>query len=245
MPQPPASDPNHPMLDNPFWHALTTEHAHFAIGDEHARRYPAQVSPIVALAHGDEAGYAALKQIVAPGEMVGGWGFVPPFPAPWRFVFGGVGWQMICPQPMADRPLAPDSADTEVVILGLADAEEMMALVALAQPGPFMARTVEMGRYLGIRVAGQLVSMAGERARLSGYCEISAVCTHPDHLGKGYASHLVTRLVNTNFEQGILSFLHVDSANVRALGMYEHLGFVHRRSIKIAAIQYTDDVETP
>lgn len=202
MPQPTASDPNHPLLDNPFWHALTTEHAHFAIGDEHALRYPAQVSPIVALAHIDEAGFAALKQIVAPGEMVAGWGCAPPFPAPWRFVFGGTGLQMICPQPLADRPLAPDNADTEVVILGPGDVEEMMALVALTKPGPFMPRTGEMGRYFGVRVAGQLVSIAGERACLPGYREISAVCTHPDHLGKGYASHLVSRLVNTNFDRG-------------------------------------------
>ena len=216
-----------------------------AVGDEHARRYPAQVSPIVALAHVDEAGYAALKQIVAPGEMVSGWGFTPPFPAPWQFVFGGTGLQMICPQPPADRPLAPGSADTQVVILGPGDAEEMLALVALTEPGPFMPRTMEMGRYFGVRVAGQLVSMAGERACLPGYQEISAVCTHPDHLGKGYASHLVSRLVKINFERGILSFLHVSDANTRALGMYEHLGFVHRRSINIAAIQYTDDVETP
>lgn len=228
--------------------ALTTEHAHFAIGDEHARRYPAQVSPIVALAHVDEAGYAALKQIVAPGEMVGGWGFASPFPAPWQFVFGGTGLQMICPQPPADRPLAPGNADTQVVILGLADAEEMMCSGGVGPARPLHAP--HGGDWAAISasafgVAGQLVSMAENGRACPVIGKPSAICTHPDHLGKGYASHLVTRLVKTNFERGILSFLHVDSANARAVGLYEHLGFVLRRTIKIAAIQYTDDVETP
>lgn len=239
MPQPTTSTADHPMLDNMYWHALTTEHAHFAIGDDHARRYPAQVSPIVAMARHDEAGFAALKKIVGPKEMVGGFGFTPPFPEPWTLVFSGEGVQMVCTHPIAERPLA-DTADLEIVTLGLADAPEMLALVALTEPGPFMPRTVEMGRYLGIRMAGQLVAMAGERARLPGYTELSAICTHPDHVGKGYATHLTANLINTNFDRGITSFLHVSSENPRAKGLYEYLGFVHRRAFTVSAFQYSE-----
>src|SRR5580704_11855881 len=64
-----------------------------------------------------------------------------------------------------------------------ADVPEMLALTKLTNPGPFGTRTHEMGDYFGIRVAGTLAAMAGERLRLQGYTEVSAVCTHPDHLG--------------------------------------------------------------
>ena len=36
---------------------------------------------------------------------------------------------------------------------------------------------------MGIRWQGKLVAMAGERLKVPGYTELSAVCTHPEHAG--------------------------------------------------------------
>jgi predicted GNAT family acetyltransferase len=74
----------------------------------------------------------------------------------------------------------------------------MLALTKLTNPGPFGSRTHEMGDYFGIRIAGTLAAMVGERLKLPGYTEISAVCTHPDHLGHGYASVLIAKLVDAS-----------------------------------------------
>ena len=64
----------------------------------------------------------------------------------------------------------------------------MLALAAATEPGPFLPETIRMGRYFGTRSRdGRLMAMAGERLRLNGFTEISAVCTHPDFRGQGHA----------------------------------------------------------
>ena len=47
------------------------------------------------------------------------------------------------------------------------------------QPRPLRPRTPLLGSYLGIREGGRLVAMAGERMRVPGYVELSAISTHP------------------------------------------------------------------
>ena len=114
----------------------------------------------------------------------------------------------------------------------------MLALTKLTMPGPFGARTREMGDYFGIRGAGTLAAMAGERLRLPGYTEISAVCTHPDHLGRGYASALMEMLMERICSRGELPFLHVRSENARAIQVYERLGFRIRASLHYVVLRH-------
>lgn len=83
----------------------------------------------------------------------------------------------------------------------------------------------------GIRQEGRLVAMAGERMRMTGFSELSAVCTLPGYTGLGYAQRLISLLCRQQVAAGITPFLHVAKANQRALGLYEHLGFRHRRDI--------------
>ena len=78
----------------------------------------------------------------------------------------------------------------------------MIELTALTKPGPFGTRTHELGLYVGIRDQGRLVAMAGERLKVPGYTEISAVCTHPDHVGKGYAAALMAEVMQRIRERG-------------------------------------------
>ena len=79
----------------------------------------------------------------------------------------------------------------EILTLGVDDVPDMLALTELTKPGPFSARTHELGTFLGIRVDGELVAMTGERMKPGNYTEMTAVCVHPSHRGRGYAQMLL------------------------------------------------------
>jgi predicted GNAT family acetyltransferase len=132
---------------------------------------------------------------------------------------------------------APPPAKQIIVDLSVSHIDEMLALVELTKPGPFLRRTPELGSYLGIHEAGQLVAMAGERLRPLGYTEISAVCTHPEYRGRGYASSLVFALIQKITKRDETPFLHVRAENVGAVRLYEKLGFKTRRIINIAIVK--------
>ncbi len=127
-----------------------------------------------------------------------------------------------------DARLEPNRKSYDFIELGQTDVAEMVELATLTKPGPFDTRTREMGTYLGIREGGKLVAMAGERLKLPGYTEISAVCTHPEHLGHGYAGFLMTILAERIRGRGETPILHVRAENARAVQLYERLGFRRR-----------------
>jgi predicted GNAT family acetyltransferase len=137
----------------------------------------------------------------------------------------------------------PNSKPNEVsgmVELGHQDSAEMLALATLTKPGPFGTRTHELGSYVGIRHEGQLVAMAGERLKVPGYTEVSAVCTHPDHAGKGYARVLMTEIMQRIREHGETPMLHVRADNTRAIELYERLGFQIRKRMHFAVLRRTE-----
>ncbi len=124
-----------------------------------------------------------------------------------------------------------------VVKLTPADVPEMLHLAELTKPGPFAARTIALGSYIGIRSGGQLVAMAGERMKFDGFTEISAVCSHPDHRGRGLSSLLVSTLMRQILERSETPFLHVFDDNTRASALYRKLGFTRRRSITVTVLR--------
>jgi len=216
-------------LDNAVWHALTTHHAGFADVAGTARRYRPDVSVFGAVEHFDDDAWNDLAALARPGRPAVL--FRPDLPEPppgWTRLGGGVGHQMVL------RELAavdvPDARS-----LGPADAPEMMALVELTRPGPFAMRTVELGGYLGVFDDGQLVAMAAERLHLPGFCEISAVCTRPDHRGRGLAAGLTALVARAIEARGEQPFLHHASENHPARRVYESLGFEFRRTVGFAA----------
>ena len=105
------------------------------------------------------------------------------------------------------------------------DVEEMIQLALLTKPGPFASRTIEFGHYYGIFESGQLVAMTGQRLHPYHYAEISAVCTHPNYLGKGYAAALIQHQITLIMSMGQKPFLHVRADNERAIALYHRLGF--------------------
>jgi ribosomal protein S18 acetylase RimI-like enzyme len=214
---------------NPIWQAATTRQQHLAYGDGPARRYYTDVVPLAALADDSPEAIAALTAMVEPGERV--WFFEEPpalDPQQWRESNRIPGYRMVLDHlpphqlPSDERQLAPPSEmlDTK------RDAAAMNALKAIAFPGFFGMRTPEMGRYRGIRIGGELIAMAGERLAIPGYREVSAVCTHPAHLGRGYAQRLTREATETILADGDIPFLHVAGGNARAIAVYERLGYV-------------------
>ncbi|MGC4932666.1 GNAT family N-acetyltransferase [Gordonia sp. DT30] len=121
--------------------------------------------------------------------------------------------------------------------LGPSDVGEMLDLVRLTRPGPFFERTIEMGTYLGIRIDGRLIAMAGERLRPPGWTEISAVCVHPEHRRRGLAATLVTAVGAHVRSQGRIPFLHAAAGNENAIRLYDHLGFRLRRNVSLTRLR--------
>ena len=211
-------------LDNPVWSCLTTRHAHLALGDALARRYPVDISPIAGLPDVGTANIAALEALVDVGDTMTTAGpYVPSLRSNWETLHESAVTQMI----RADSAPLPE-ADADVSALGPNDVSEMQALVELTQPGPFRPRTIELGRFLGIRENGKLVAMAGERMWIGDFHEVSGVCTHPAVQGRGYAKALMARVINRMLRAGETPFLHVESPNARAIDVYRALGFVKR-----------------
>lgn len=222
----------HP-LDNPFWSALTTRQAHFALGGARARRYPPDISPIAALPAAGPENVAALRDLVAIGDDAGLVGpHAPALPDDWDVLYESTIVQMIRP---GEAPLP--EGDAGVVRLGAADVAEMLALVDATKPGPFRTRTIELGHYIGVREGGRLVAMAGERSCTGAFHEVSAVCTHPDAQGRGLARGLIGRVVNRMLRAGETPYLHVDSRNPRAIDLYLALGFVRRAEFPLLHAQ--------
>jgi len=116
----------------------------------------------------------------------------------------------------------------------------MLDLVARAQPGPFRKRTIDLGRYLGIRTEdGRLVAMAGERLRMPGWTEVSAVCTDPEFRGKGLGARLTLAVAAGILARGELPFLHTVHDNDNAIRLYERLGFEHSGDVVFASFRHT------
>jgi GNAT superfamily N-acetyltransferase len=191
----------HP-LDDPVRASLTGAHAHLAQRRGNILRYPPDLAPFVSIPHrptaADWADAAAL--LSSDGEPAPMRLLVAP-PDDWSFANRYAGVQMVGDGIKAEP-------DDEAIPLGPADVPEIRDLVARTEPGPFRARTVELGTYLGIRREGVLVAMAGERMHPPGWSEISAVCTDEAHRGQGLATRLIGAIAAVIAQRGEVPFLH-------------------------------------
>ncbi|MFI0961099.1 GNAT family N-acetyltransferase [Streptomyces sp. NPDC021080] len=227
----PSPSPTAPhILDNAVWAALTGPHAHLAERVGRAARYPRDVSPFAAVADpADPRSWDDLAELVGPGTLTPVTG-VQAVPVGWSVEQSGEGVQLTATA-LRSEP-AP-----EAVRLGPADVPEILELIALTRPGPFLPRTVELGTYLGIREDGRLIALAGERLRPPGWTEISAVCTRPGHRGRGLATRLVRAVAAGIGERGDTPFLHAAAENTNAIRLYESIGFTLRRRTRFMLVR--------
>ncbi|CAL1518766.1 GNAT family N-acetyltransferase [Chitinophaga sp. MM2321] len=223
------------ILDNPAWGSLISEHKHFAEGTDRVKRYRNSIVPFVACRDAGEDSMEDINPWISAGESFYIIGELPVLPKDWK-----VESELPCAQmlltPGWSLPL-PEEDDVTISLLGDADATAMYELINSVQPGYYNPDTRLLGTYYGIRQQGKLVAMAGERMRMTGFCELSAICTDPAYTGKGYAQRLITQLCRRHVAAGIASFLHVSLLNERAIRLYEHMGFTYRRSISFTKVK--------
>jgi predicted GNAT family acetyltransferase len=179
----------------------------------------------------DEA-LAALTALVGAGEQVYQLQ-VPTITVPPGLIALKQAWGV---QMVAEQPLTVAEDESDIVPLGDDDAAEMLALATLTQPGPFLARTHRMGRFVGIRIDGRLAAMAGERFRFPGWTEVSGVCTHPDFRGRGLARRLSQHVAARIALRDDVAFLHAWRDNTSAIRLYEQLGFTWRTDVHVAVL---------
>ncbi|MGI5170923.1 GNAT family N-acetyltransferase [Spirillospora sp. CA-253888] len=218
-------------LDDPVGESLRGHHRHLARRVGRAAGYLPQVATFCAVpADPGPAEWADLARLLGRDELADLFSGPATPPEDWEPVFSLDGVQMISPAGGLPGPADTGSA-LEPVELGVRDVPEMLKLAARTQPGPFWPRTRELGTYLGIRRNGALVAMAGERLHPPGWTEISAVCTAPEARGQGHAARLVRALAAGITRRDERPFLHVASANIGAIALYERLGFEVRKQV--------------
>ena len=232
VPVSPAPAAGEAVLDNPAWSSLTGAHRHLAIGNEHVLRYPSDVSPFVGVRDWEHPEvWDAILDVFGHDAVVSVSHADPVLPEGWRPEFSIPGVQLVQTERLAPQP------EPEAVELGAADSAEMLALIELTRPGPFEARTHELGRYVGIRRQGELIAMAGERLHPAGWTEISAVAVHPEHRRQGLASRLVLDVAFHIQQRGDRALMHASAANTVAIAGYEKLGFSLRRRLTFGAVR--------
>ena len=222
----------HP-LDRPVLSALAGRQAPLALRRGGAVRFDPAFAMFAALEEVSPRSLADLAHLVAAHGDVALVEADEPPPVPGTAVAArGVLTQMV-----ADRPVAEAEPDGFAIIpLTEADAPEMLALALLTQPGPFFSRTHELGDFIGVKVGGRLAAMAGERMRPDGFTEVSGVCTHPDHRGRGHAAVLTRRVTAAIQARGETAYLHVYAHNAVAIRLYEQLGFSIRREMLMTSL---------
>lgn len=228
------------LLDNPAWNAMNSGNSHLALGNDRAKFFPADVGPFAGLKNYDEPSFSELYDLVPNGRIVA----IPSknklaIPKYWQIKNTYDIIQMIFNKTYLTSKTYP-----EIIPLGKQHIAQMIELTKLTQPGPFLQRTIEFGNYTGIFNSDRLIAMAGQRMHANEYVEISAVCTHPDFAGKGYASSLILNQVDKIVQEGNIPFLHVKADNKSAINLYKRLGFTVRSEIYIYVLQKGDERKT-
>jgi GNAT superfamily N-acetyltransferase len=224
------------LLDNPIWHALITEQSKLAVGDKLARTYQPEIGPLSGIVEESTGAYESLRSLAVKSGPLGLFLSRPYEGQPgWKLLRGEPLNQMIFSGSGSSKP-NPFPSHAEIRPLLSTDVPAMVELAKLTEPGPFRNRTNELGAFFGIFESSRLLAMAGERMRVPGFIEVSAVCTHPDARGRGYARTLMSTVMDDIFKQGATPFLHV-LPNNPAIRIYESLGFIQRRVLHLAVIK--------
>ncbi len=211
------------LLDNPVYNALLSGEAQKAQGSQEVKYFEREVSPFAGFREEYKDGFEELYSLLPPGrEILYATRKKIQIPKQWKLLRQIEGLQFVL---SAKKSTGPGITNQTLVPLEPKHADEMVALAALTRPGPFDKRTIEFGNYFGIFENQKLVAMTGQRLHVHQYTEISAVCTHPDYLGKRYASILLDHQTGLILKAGQIPFLHVKSDNERAIFLYERIGY--------------------
>lgn len=216
-------------LDHPVWNSLSETHAKFAINYGTTQFYHPDYCPFGGFIDFENTNEAT-NQYARLAENFFIVGEKPELAAGLR-----IAKELVCLQMIIDKKI-PFEIETEIIQLTNEHTNQLLELVNLVQPGYFKNKTSMLGDYFGIFKDNQLIAITGERMKMNAYTEVSAIITHPDHTGKGYAKQLITHVVNRIFDENKIPYLHVVESNFGAIKLYEKLGFVTRRKMSFWSI---------
>ena len=211
-------------LDNPVWYSLLETNKDICLDYGHIKFYDPGYCPFGAFENSRENDrfMDQYSELTDNFYIVGA---KPEFSKNLRLKH-----ELVCLQMILDQKMDNEIRDTIVRLNGRRE-NDLFNLVNLVQPGFFKRRTAMMGDYFGIFSNHELVAVTGERMKMNGYTEVSAVVTHPQHTGKGYAKQLIAHTVNRIFDMNKIPYLHVSRENKVAINLYEKCGFTTRTSV--------------
>jgi len=215
---------NYNKLDNPVWHSLSESHRNFSVDYKSIKFYHPNYCPF----GGFESTENISKHIDEYSLMVDSFfvvGEKPEFSSKLKLKN-----ELVCLQMIISNKIEINAKEN-ITTLTNEHNNALFQLVNLVQPGYFKKETALLGNYFGIFKNGQLISVAGERMKMNDFVEVSAIITHPNHTGRGYAKQLIALTVNNIFNQNKTPYLHVVETNIGAINLYEKLGFITRRKM--------------
>jgi len=224
------------ILDNMIWNAITSGNRDIAVVDGEFGFYQPDIAPFAGFKELTSENLDKLHAIVPPGKRVAISYFNKPSldQSKWKSVH-----PMDITQMMYEKPLTEFTTKKShlIVPLGIEHVPQMLELTKLTKPGPFFEKTILFGNYFGIFIDGRLAAMSGQRMHPPPYMEVSAVCTHPDFRGQGYAKALMLHVMKLILDNSFIPFLHVLTSNTGAIQLYESIGFRTRAKLFIEMIK--------
>ena len=217
------------VLDNPIWNALNTGDAEKNRGNEQVRHFDINTAPFIGIENWNEDSQRKIIELHQPERE---WFLLIAdtiqFIDQLELLVTMPIHQLVCTN-LNRSPIKHN--EIKYIPLNESHVDEMILLTALTKPGPFSKNTIQFGNYHGIFDNDKLVAMGGERMHVANYTEISAICTHPDAQGKGYAASITQFLAAAIIEKGQIPFLHARTDNTKAIEIYKRLGFELRTTV--------------
>lgn len=224
------------LLDNMIWNAITTGNKDISTVEGDIGFYRPDIAPFAGFKELNKENLDKLHIMLPPGRKVA-LHYTDSLP------LDAYKWtslqQMDVTQMVYEWPVFSFTTEASKLIVPLSDEHipAMLELTALTKPGPFLERTIEFGNYFGIFIDGRLAAMSGQRMHPVPYLEVSAVCTHPDFRGKGYAKSLMLHVMKRILDNSFTPFLHVLTSNVGAIQLYESIGYRTRTRLFIDVVK--------
>ncbi|MEO6001032.1 MAG: GNAT family N-acetyltransferase [Chitinophagaceae bacterium] len=211
-------------LDNPVWHSLTETHKDVAIHYDKVKFYHPDYCPFGGILDIDKI----LEGVNKYSELTDNFYVVGNRPTSGNHL--QLKKELVCNQMLLDLPINIE-INEKIIELQTNQHDDLFKLVNLVQPGYFRNKTARLGHYYGIYKNEELIAVTGERMKMNLYTEVSAVVTHPQHTGNGYAKQLIAYATKNIFDENRVPYLHVADTNMGAIKLYEKLGFKTRRKI--------------
>ena len=224
------------ILDNMIWNAITTGNNDIAIINGDVGCYLPDIAPFAGMREFNDANLKKLYEFIPANRSVA-------ISSLHKMDHAESKWKLLQPmdvtQMIYDFPVDTFTTKNSSLIVQLSDEHipQMIELTALTRPGPFLQQTIRFKNYFGIFIGGRLAAMTGQRMHPEPYMEVSAVCTHPDFRGRGYAKALMLHVMKIIIDNSFIPFLHVLSNNNNAIELYKTIGFQTRKQIYVDVIR--------